>query len=211
MIYSVSQIKTFCWSKAKWAWKYILWIEDDFEKNDSLILWKMFEYWLMNWKDNVEEIIWDQEVVDMEKLIEDYDTLKHNAQWLEFEKWSSNYKVEWDLLWQKFVWYIDNLTESYIDDIKTARYLSKEDWSINMWSWMSTNDEYKLQLRVYMKLLGRNKSRIIEIAKHKYKDERNEHQIIEFELTPEFDKEMTEKYQPVINEMSNLYKKHLKC
>jgi len=76
---------------------------------------------------------------------------------------------------------------------------------------MSTNDEYKLQLRVYMKLLGRNKSRIIEIAKHKYKDERNEHQIIEFELTPEFDKEMTEKYQPVINEMSNLYKKHLKC
>jgi len=208
MIYSVSQIKTFCGSKAKWAWKYILWIEDDFEKNDSLILWKMFEYWLMNWKDNIEEIIWDQEVVDMEKLIEDYETLKHNAQWLAFERWVSNYKVEWDLLWQKFVWYIDNITEIYIDDIKTARYLSKEDWGINMWSWMSTNDEYKLQLRVYMKLLGRNKSRIIEIAKHKYKDERNEHQIIEFELTPEFDKEMTEKYQPVINEMSNLYKKH---
>ena len=40
---------------------------------------------------------------------------------------------------------------------------------------MSSYDEYKLQLRAYMKLTWKTKAKIIEVAKHKYKDERNEH------------------------------------
>lgn len=204
MFYSISQIKTFCASKSKRAGQYILGIKDDYEENDALVLGRIFEKWLMTWEDRIEEIIGEDPVVDMEKLMEDYDTLKHNAQWLEFDKWASNYKVEWDLLWQRFVGYIDNLTEDCVYDIKTSRYLSKEDWWKNMWSWMSSYDEYKLQLRAYMKLTWKTKAKIIEVAKHKYKDERNEHQVIEFELTPKLDEEMTKKYQPIVDEMSKM-------
>lgn len=108
-----------------------------------------------------------------------------------------------------FVAYIDNFNDDCIDDIKTAHYLTnKDNTAKNSWSGMSTWEEYELQLWVYMKLTGSKKARILEVAKHKYKDERHAHQIIEFEMTEEFDKRMTDKYQPIVEEMSLLYNKY---
>lgn len=103
----------------------------------------------------------------------------------------------------QFVGYIDNLTDNCIDDIKTSYYLTKKDSNAkNHRSGMTTYEEYELQLWVYMKVSGIKKSRIIEIATFKYKDEeRHEHQILDFELTDEFDKKMSDKYFPIFAEM----------
>lgn len=205
---SVSSIKTFCSSKAKRAGKYLLGIKDDTDYGDSLSIWKLFEYWLMTGNDGFHILEWEN-VKDMESLMETYDTLKHNAKWLEFKRWESNYEVAGELFWMKYIWYIDNFNEDCIDDIKTAQFLTKKDSKqINHWSWMSYYDEYALQLRLYMKMTWVKKSRILEVSKHKYKEEdRHEHQIIEFELTDEFDKEMTSKYEPIIKEMKEMYEK----
>ena len=62
---SVSKIKTYNASKAKFAGKYILWIKEEFE-SDALILGKMFEHWLFTWEDTWEFLA-DQEIRDMEE------------------------------------------------------------------------------------------------------------------------------------------------
>lgn len=207
MKFSASQIKTYCASRTKWAWKYILWLKDDYSE-DNFAVGNLIENYLITGKDNIEELLKDKKIDDMEKVIEDYDNAKYNAIWLKFEKWVQQYKVEWEILGQRFGWYIDNITEEWIDDVKTAKYLTKpESDAISMFSWMTTMEEYWLQLWIYMKLTWRTKSRILEVAKHKYKDWRNAHQILEFILTPEKDKEMEEKYQPIVNEMLELYNK----
>ena len=46
------------------------------------------------------------------------------------------------------------------------------------------------------------------MQKHKYKDERNANQVLEFELTDEFDKKMTDKRQPIVEQMVTLYNRH---
>ena len=209
MKYSVNQIKNFCGSKSKWAGKYILNIEDNFQPNDALLLWRIFETYLITGNDTIEELIWDSEVVDIASLLEDFENLKYNASELEVEKGGHQIKVEWELLGQLFQWYVDIMTEDTVIDIKTARYLTKKDWdSKNMRSNLSNMEEYELQCWVYMKLSKRKKAKIIEVAKHKYKDDRKSAQIIEFELTEEMDKRMTEQYQPIVNEMSELWNKY---
>jgi len=205
---SPSQIKTFCASKAKRAGQYILWIKDEFQ-NDAFDLWQCFEYYLLNQKDWLDFILEWKTLLDFDKFIWDYDTLKINSEWLNFEKWQSQVKVEWELFGSEFMGYVDNLTEDWIDDIKTCRYLTKQDnASENMRSGMPTMDEYKLQLWIYCKLLWRTKARIIEICKHPYKDKRQWRQIIEFDFSN--DKDMVEKYEPIIKEMQFLYNKYKK-
>ena len=203
---SASQIKMFCWSKAKRAGQNILWIKDNYS-NDSYIVWKLLENYLITWKDNIEEVIGDSVVDNLEKILQDYENAKYNTQWLVFEKWVTQYKVEWQLLWQQVLWYVDNITDNWIDEIKTSHYVSNpEKDSKNSWSNMTPMEEYRLQVWIYMKLLWRTKAKVIEIPKHRYKDWPR-FSIFEFILTPEKDKEMEEKYQPIVNEMSELYNK----
>ena len=120
---SASQIKMFCWSKAKRAGQNILWIKDNYS-NDSYIVWKLLENYLITWKDNIEEVIGDSVVDNLEKILQDYENAKYNTQWLVFEKWVTQYKVEWQLLWQQVLWYVDNITDNWIDEIKTSHYVS---------------------------------------------------------------------------------------
>lgn len=205
---SVSQVKTFCSSKSKRAGKYILWVRDDWFWEDSMACWKLLEHYLMTWQDNYQLIEW-MKIEDMEWVITKYDATKHNAQWLEFVRGQSNVEVNGMIGDYQFVGYIDNLTDM-IDDIKTSYYLTKkEGWQKNHRSGMTTYEEYELQLRVYMKIANIKKSRIIEIATFKYKDEeRHEHQILNFELTDEFDKRMSDKYFPIFAEMKEMKDKY---
>lgn len=205
---SPSSIKTFIWSKSKWAGSYILWIKDTQDNQDALQLGKMFEEWLVTGKDN-RWIIDGIEISNKDKFIEDYDTLKWNAEGI-LIKWKQQVEVKWELFGVSCRGFIDNLTEdNIIEDIKTAQYLSKEWWQKNFWSGMTYKEEYELQLRIYYKLTWFNKCRIIEVSKHKYvtpKDkDRHEHQTIEFNFDDEYDKRMTEKYEPVVREMVELY------
>ena len=206
---SVSSIKTFCSSKAKRAWKYCLWIKEDTDFGDSLSIGKLFEHWLMTGEDKYELCT---DVKSMEDIVEVYDTLKWNSQGLEFKKWERNKEVRWELFGVPFVWYIDNFTEEYIDDIKTSQYLSKKDSNmVNHRSGMTYYQEYELQLRIYHMLTWIKNCRILEVSKHKYvtaKDkDRHEHQVIEFHFDEENDKEMAAKYEPIVKEMMEMYKK----
>lgn len=204
MLLSVSQLKTFNASKATWWWKYLLGIDEPIQ-NDALWLWQLAEHYLITGQDDYN-ILDKANIQDMEKTIQDYDTIKHNAKWLEIPKGLTNVRVEWDLLGQRFLWYIDLLTEDTIIDIKTSKYLSKQESdNKNMWSWLSSYDEYRLQLWVYMKLTGKQKGKIIEVAKHKYKDDKPRNQIIDINMTEELDQEMTNKRQPVVDEMIRLW------
>lgn len=206
---SVSSIKTFCSSKAKRAGKYLLWIKEDTDFGDSLSIGKLFENWLFTGEDKYELC---ENVKSMENIVEAYDTLKWNAQGLQFNKWERNKEVRWELFGMPVVGYIDNYNTDSLDDIKTSQYLSKKDSNqINHWSGMTYYEEYELQLWVYHKLTGINKCRILEVSKHKYvtkKDaDRHENQIIEFNFDEEYDKIMTEKYEPIVQEMKQLWDK----
>lgn len=202
---SASAIKTYFASPAKWAWQYILWIKDVYS-NDSLLLGKLFEKRLLTWEDDRGIVEW-QEIEDMEKFIKSYDALKHNSIGMEFEKWESQIEVKWELFWVPFIWYIDNLTDERIDDIKTAQYLSDKDWGKNMRSGMSYYEEYELQLFLYMLATGRKQARILEVSKFDYKDKRHAHQIIEFHWTEERKNRMLAKLEPVVEDMKKLYEK----
>lgn len=201
---SASSIKTYVWGVSKWAWTYILWIRDSYDNKDALSIGKMFEEWLITGKDN-RDIIKDIEIDNTEKFNEQYESLKHNARGLEFERWKTQVEVRGELFWFPYVWYVDNLTDEWIDDIKTAQYLSAKDGTKNMWSGMSYYEEYELQLWTYMKVLWRKKARILEVGKFAYKDKRSANQIIEFLWTDEWDKAMENKYKPIIDAMYALY------
>lgn len=204
---SKSQLTTFNASKSKWAGMYILGIKDIIE-NDALWLWQLAEHRLITKQDDYS-ILENANIQDMEKTIAEYDNIKHNAEWLEIPKWQTQAKVEWVLLWQLFVWYIDLLTDDTVIDIKTSKYLTNpESESKNMWSGLSSYEEYELQLWIYMSLTGKKKGQIIEVSKHKYKDERNAHQTIDFERSDERNEKMTAKRQPVVDEMVELYNKY---
>lgn len=179
-------------------------------ENDSFLIGQIFEEYLMTWKENLETIVGDQKVGDMSKIFTDLETLKHNAEGLEFERGLRNVKVEWTIFGYPFEWYLDNLTDT-IDDIKTCHYLTDTaSNSKNMWSWMTTYEEYELQLWIYMKLKGITKARILEVSKFAYKDKRHAHQIIEFEMTEEFDKKMSDRYEKIVKEMVGMLYAHWK-
>jgi hypothetical protein len=103
LVISTSQIKKFYSSKSSRAWSYILGIKDEFQ-NDAFDLWQAFEYRLLNKKDWLEMILWDKQLSDFDKFISDYDTLKKNSEWLEFEIGKQQVKVEWDFFWVPIVW-----------------------------------------------------------------------------------------------------------
>ena len=204
---SPSSIKTFVWSKAKRAWKYILWVKDSDDNQDNLRIGKLFEERLFTWIDNWDVVKW-VEITNSEKFHKDYETLKHNSKWMHFVKWETQVEVKWELFGYPVRWYIDNLVGWVIEDVKTAHYLSKpwDDSVKNMWSGMSYNEEYLLQLRIYSRLLWQEKTHILEVSKHDYKDKRHAHQIIEYTFTKELDKKMEDKYKPIIEEMAELHK-----
>lgn len=204
---SPSQIKAFIGSKSKRAGRYILWIVDA-HNNDSLALWTLFEQFLITGDDNYK-ILEEYTIDNMEKLITDYDNLKHNAIWLNMPMWATQVKVEWVINDIEFVWYIDNLVDWVIYDIKTAQYLSKVDNTTkNMRSWMSYYEEYELQMRIYMRLWHCTTARIAEVAKYRYKDWNSHNQIIEFMRSDEWDKKMEQTYFPIMDEMKELYSKY---
>ena len=201
---SASSIKTFIWSKAKWAWQYLLWIKDEYE-NDSLLIGKLFENYLFTGQDDWSILEWNK-VSNMEDLVSDYDNLKYNADWDLFLDWDKQVEVQWELFWVPFIGYIDRLTD-FIEDIKTSYLSTKDDHKKNMRSGMSYRDEYKLQLWTYFRATWNRNTRIREYWKFKYKDGRKSKQVIEFIFTDELDKEMEKKYLPVIEEMKELWNK----
>lgn len=207
---SASQIKMFCWSKAKWAGQYLLWIQDVI-KNDSLRVWKAVEDYLLNPFHDVEQLLKWVELEDKVKAIQTYEDCKFNATWLEIPIGEVQKEIKWEINGVEYIWYIDNYKDWIIYELKTAQYLTDrfKEWTKNMWSWMSTIEEYKLQLWMYMRVL-KCKWRIVEIAKHRYKDWLGRCQFIDFDYTEEFEKEMLEKYTPIINEMKELYDKFWK-
>lgn len=199
---SVSCIKTYCWSKSKFAWSYILWVKDTFE-NDSLALGKMFEEWLVTGKDNWD-LVQDKEVVNSEKFIKQYDALKFNARGIPFKKWDTQVEVKGELFWHEFIWYIDNLTEERVEDIKTICYLSKPEDSKNDRSGMNYQEEYELQIFLYLYMTWRTKWRILEVSKFPYKN-KIVNQVIEFHMTDEWKDKMLKKLEPIITDMYALY------
>lgn len=204
---SASQIKMFCWSKAKWAGQYILWIKDEM-KSDALRVWKAVEDYLLNPFHSLDEMLKWVELDDKEKAIQTYEDCKFNAGWLQLPIWEVQKEIKWEICGVDYIGYIDNYKDWIIYELKTAQYLTDKDkeWAKNMWSGMSTIEEYKLQLRMYMRVLKCN-WRIVEIAKHRYKDWLDRSQFIDFEWSEDFDKEMLAKYTPIINEMKELYEK----
>lgn len=199
---SASQIKTYSASKAKRAGQYILWVKDEFQ-NDSFNVGNLFELRLTKWVEDFQILEWVQ---DLEKAIQDFDNLKHNAEWLEFKSWDIQVFLQWEINGVEFVWYADNIIDGVIEDIKTCKYPTNiESGAINMWSGMTTYQEYELQIRIYMVLTWLKKWRIIEVAKHKYKDEKPRNQIIEFKWSDKWNKQMEDKFFPIIDEMMTLY------
>ena len=199
---SISQIKTAHASIAKRAGQYILWIKEDFE-SDSLPLGNMFENWLITGKDNDELLKW---VVDLDKFNENYQNLKHNTKGLEVPVWEYQKKIEGELFGLPYVWYIDIFNDDCIYEIKTVSKVISVEWDYpNMRSWLSYMDEYKLQMRAYMKTTWVKKAKIIAIGKFLYKDERSDHKIIDIDWSDELDQEMTRKFTPTVDKMKDLY------
>lgn len=204
---SVSQVKTFTGSQAKWAGKYILWIQDEF-KSDALLLGNLYEHYLIHWEDNWD-IAENKTIHNPEKLAEDYEWLKHNGQHIDVPKGSYQTKVEGKLLWQEWVGYIDLLTDDTIIDIKTVYRPTKTDSKTkNMWSGLTSYEEYELQMWVYMSLTWYKQADIIEIAKFQYKDWRQSNQIIHFERSDDRNYSMTERREPVVENMAHIRAKH---
>ena len=201
---SVSQIKTFCWSKSKRAGQYILWVKDNYS-NDAFPLWHLFEHWILTGNTRLE-ILKDHILENEEKLLQTFETLKYNSQWLDIPKWELQVMVSGTINNADFVGYIDTLHDGVVYDIKTTQYLTKIDGWKNMRSNMSSYDEYALQMRVYTRLGGYKQGKIIEVSKHEYKDWRNEHQVLEFNRSEERDQEMENKYFPIIDEIVLLHK-----
>lgn len=183
---------------------YILWIKDEFE-SDSLPLGNMFENRLINKKDDYDQFM--QNVNDKEKVIATYDILKSNAEWLEIPEWYYQYKIEWELFWLPYVWYADIFTTECIYDIKTIYRTGDADSNnVNMRSWMTTMEEYKLQMRAYMKATNVKKAKILAIGKFDYKDGRKDNKIIDIDWSDELDNEMTQKFWPLVEKMKKLYR-----
>lgn len=201
---SVSQLKKINSHPWDWYFEKFKNIKKDQWDESNLCTGIVFEHRLMTWEENFEQIIWRN--YSSEKVFKDFTSLKHNSIWLEFERGKSQVEVSWKILWVDFIWYLDNLLDWCIDDIKTCTYLTKKEWwNINDWSGMTTYEEYELTMWCYMKLTWINYWRIIEIAKYKYKDEdRHEHQILEFNMTPEWDKLMEERVNNIL-EIANKY------
>jgi len=59
---------------------------------------------------------------------------------------------------------------------------------------MTYLDEYKLQMRAYMKATGVKKSKILAVGKFLYKDERHDNRIVNIDRSDELDQEMTAKF-----------------
>ena len=180
-------------------------------KSDALRVWKAVEDYLLNPFHSLDEMLKWVELDDKEKAIQTYEDCKFNAGWLQLPIWEVQKEIKWEICWVDYIGYIDNYKDWIIYELKTAQYLTDKDkeWAKNMWSGMSTIEEYKLQLWMYMRVLKCN-WRIVEIAKHRYKDWLDRNQFIDFEWSEDFDKEMLAKYTPIINEMKELYEKFWK-
>lgn len=202
---SVSQIKTATASLAKRAGMYILQVKDEFE-NDSLALGNLFEKYLIEKVEDWEII---KDVSDKEKVVTQYDALKHNATGLEIPEWYYQYKIEWELFWCDFLWYADIFRNDCIYDIKTiGKTGDTENTYPNMRSWLTYMEEYELQMRAYMKVTGIKKSQILAIGKFLYKDGRHDHKVIDIDRSDELDERMTKKFWVVVEKMKDLFAKY---
>ena len=202
---SVSQIKKYMKSPAEWAGTYILGIKDEWS-NDAVSIWKAIHYYLETWdKFGMYNVL---EVEDTGKAVEQLDILIDNIEKFDIPKWEHEVMVDADLLGLPAVWYVDLLTDDEVIDFKTVSKLSKPD--DKPWTWQAVNnyEEYKLQMWYYMKATGRKKARILELMKKRFKTKEVNGQWIEFEWSDEFDKEMINKYWPIVLEMQDLYNKH---
>lgn len=205
--YSISQLKKFNADPAAWWWKYILGIDSP-GNPEAFCLWNLAEHRLCTHEDKYE-IMEDYKLLDDDKVIEWYDIIKSNAEWLPCIEWETQLFVEGDIWGYKLIWYIDVLQGDTIIDIKTSRYLSKEWWWVNMRSGLTSYEEYELQLWFYMKATGKRLAQIIEVAKHDYKKKGEWHsrQVIDFNRTDEMDKKRTNRSLWLLEEMNNLHNK----
>jgi len=205
--YSVSQIKKFNANPAERAGKYILWIKCA-TNDEAFALWNLAEYRLCNHIDDYE-LLKDYVWLDVAKVIEWYDVIKKNAEWLDKIDGETQLFVEWNIWDHKLIWYIDILQGDTIIDIKTSRYLSKEWWWVNMRSGLTSFEEYELQLWFYMKATWKRKAKIVEVAKHDYKNKWEWHsrQVIDFNRTDEMDKKRTKRSLDLLNQMQELHNK----
>lgn len=205
--FSVSQIKKYMKSPSQWAGEYILWVKDEF-KSDALHIGSAFHKYCetKSHKDR-ESLLAPCE--DLPTAIDQYQVLCDNFDKFELSvEWENEIKFETILWWVPFIGYIDNLTD-VVTDYKSVSSLSKREDKPAMWQAQSNYDEYMLQGYIYMKATNKPKARFIEVMKKNLKTRPDEYwQIIEFEMTQELDDYMTEKYQPIVNEMVELYKKH---
>lgn len=203
---SVSQIKKYMKSPSQRAGEYILWIKDEF-KNDALHIGSAFHKYCET--GNYEEAVKIIELCeDQSTALDQFYTLTHNFDKFDLTKWEAEIKMECELWWVPFVWYIDDLTD-YVTDYKSVSSLSKKDDKPAMRQAQSNYDEYMLQAYIYMKGTGKPKARFVEVMKKNLKTRPDEYwQIIEFEMSQELEDYMNEKYQPIIKEMIELYNKH---
>lgn len=207
---SVSQLKTYNASPPEWAGIYILWIKKEYQYEDPLALWNLFESWILSWKDNYS-ILDNYKKINLENVISQYDTLKLNYTGDFLPKWECQKKLHWFIEWEEFIWYADYITNNTIVDIKTSYYLSKEWWYKNSWSWLSYREEYALQLRVYMKLYWCKSSWILEVAKHNYKKKGKGHswQYIKYELNKDFDAYWSKRVKERVDWINSLKTKYI--
>lgn len=208
---SASQLKTYNNSPAQRAGKYILWL-DEFQDNDATVTGRLFEHRVFTGKDNYDIITEAKEkvsTIDTEKIIHDFDVLKSHYTVPKMKIWDTQVFCEWTINDVEFVGYIDNLEGDTIRDVKTSYYLTKQDSkSINFWSGMTSIEEYELQLWIYMLLTGKKKANILEVAKYEYKKEWDYSQVIEFEMTDDFNTTMEDKRFPIMDEMKALHTKY---
>lgn len=205
---SASQIKTANASIAKRAWETLLWLYQDFQ-SDAFILWHAYEAYLCEWIDDLDIFCKWKEVYDYDSLKKDYEALLHNWLWIKLPSWELQKKINWQLLGYNFIGYADLYTDNCIYDIKTNRYLTEQNkWYPNSRSWMTSYQEYELQLWCYMKVSWVVNSSIIEVSKHRYKDWRNANKRFDFSMSQEFDVRMTNKFLPLIEKMKSLHDKY---
>lgn len=203
--YSPSQVKKYNASPAEWAWSKFLGIKTEYSDETSLVVGNMVEYYLIHKNHNYD--LMDNKKVDKEKLSDQYEKAlavidRYGDQ---SPTWEYQVKLTWDILWVSWLWYADILNSDTVIDIKTsARQTNPETTSPNMWSGMSTYDEYAFQLWVYMKLSDRSHGQIFEIPKTKSWSV----QIFDFYMTKDFDDKRTERTGQRIQEMNALWDRY---
>lgn len=229
---SVSQLKKLNKSVAMWAGLYIMEIKEFFD-NTNTIVGSMFHKWIETGNDKLPMETLNKHLLTPEErdaILEQYNNLKeHYAYYPDVEPWDHEVKIDYEYLWLPFVAYIDNIPYSKrtMKDWKSVtRFADKDATYPNHWSDMTTYQEYALQAWQYMIASGIKRMEFVEFLKnaevyqkvpankkktHKVWDRKiapeDSHNIIVFERSEEWNKEMSEYWNPKMEEAKLLWDK----